>query len=165
MSVALLLLLGLLLPLANSQSFPHVSFYGQTLANHSYVDLSLVGDDYYSGSDGVQCHSDLNTCCSHPQGPHRGDWHLPNGIRLPIPGGGDIFEARGPQRVALHRRNNALPPTGIYRCDIPTNAVHSYTDRSVRDTVYVGLYNSAGMLISSLLVLLKIMHGSDSGQQ
>ena len=27
----------------NSQTFPYVSFMGQTLANHSYVDLSLVG--------------------------------------------------------------------------------------------------------------------------
>ena len=43
----------------NSQlTFPYVSFMGQTLANHSYVDLSLVGDDG-SGSDSVQCHTDL----------------------------------------------------------------------------------------------------------
>ena len=33
--------------------FPYVSFMGQTLANHSYVNLSTVE------SDSVQCHSDL----------------------------------------------------------------------------------------------------------
>ena len=57
MALALLLLLGLLCwSLVNSQSFPYVSFCGQTLANHSYVDLSLVG--YVasgSDSDTVQC--------------------------------------------------------------------------------------------------------------
>ena len=34
----------------------------QTLANHSYVDLSIV-KDYYDGIDSVQCHTDLSTCC------------------------------------------------------------------------------------------------------
>ena len=67
----------------HSQTFPYVSFNGQTLANHSYVDLSLVGNDG-SGSDSVQCHTDLSTCCSSNQGPHRGDWYFPNGTRLPF---------------------------------------------------------------------------------
>ena len=40
----------------------YVSFMGQTLANHSYVDLSTVGSGY-DGSDSVQCHTDLSTCC------------------------------------------------------------------------------------------------------
>ena len=135
------------------QTFPYVSFMGQTLANHSYVNLSQVGDDG-SGSDSVQCITDLSTCCSVPQGPtHRGDWYFPNGNRLPFPGGGDIYESRETQRVDLRRRNNANSPTGIYRCDIPTNDVHDYPDISVRDTVYVGLYTgSGGMLL--IIVLL-----------
>ena len=143
MTVALLLLLGLLCwPLVNSQSFHYVSFHGQTLANHAYVNLSEVGDDG-SGSDSVQCHTDLTTCCSGVDGRHRGDWYFPGGTTgLPFSGAGDIFESRGPQRVALRRSNNANSPIDIYRCDIP---VHSDTDRSVRDTVYVGLYTDSGM--------------------
>ena len=31
---------------------------------------SLVRD-YYGGSDSVQCHTDLSTCCSGAQGAHR----------------------------------------------------------------------------------------------
>ena len=84
------------------QTFPYVSFMGQTLANHSYVDLSLVGEDV-SGSDSVQCHTDLDTCCSMPQGIHRGDWYFPNRERLPYPGVDEIFEARVAQRVDLRR--------------------------------------------------------------
>ena len=127
----------------NSQTFPYVSFMGQTLADHSYVDLSLVGDDG-SGSDSVQCHTDLSTCCTSSWGAHRGDWYFPNGDRLPFPGSGDIFEARRAQRVDIQRRNSATLPIGIYHCDIPTDAVHDDDDTSVRATVYVGLYTASG---------------------
>ena len=79
----LLVMLSLSLESVKSQQrFPYVSFMGQTLANHSYVDLSLVGDDYYR--DSVQCHTDLSTCCSGTQGWHRGDCFYPNGTRLPF---------------------------------------------------------------------------------
>ena len=40
------------------------SFMGETLPNHGYVDLSLVGDTL-DGSDSVQCQTDLATCCSY----------------------------------------------------------------------------------------------------
>ena len=136
----------------NSQTFPYVSFRGQTLANHSYVDLSLVGGDDSSGSDSVQCHTDLNTCCSGAQGSHRGDWHFPNDTtRLPFPNGSrlgfpyynDIYEWRRAQRVDLSvdlsRRNNANLPVGIYLCTIHTNDA-----LPVRARVYVGLYTASG---------------------
>ena len=61
------------------KTFPYVSFKGQTLANHSYVDLSLVEDDV-SGSDSVQCHIDLGTYCTSGQGLHCGDWYFPDRV-------------------------------------------------------------------------------------
>ena len=125
----------------HSQTFPYVTFSGQILADHSYVDLSLVGDDA-SGSDTVQCHTDLSSCCSGGQGSHRGDWWFPNGTRLPF--SGDIHERRDSRRVHLRRRNSPTSPVGIYRCKIPTIAVHDDNDISVRATVYVGLYTASG---------------------
>ena len=80
------------------QTYPHVSFMGQNLTNHSYLDLSLVGNER-DGSDSVQCHTDLNTCCSSAQGHYRGDWYFPEGTRLPF--SGDIYEGRGPHTVDL----------------------------------------------------------------
>ena len=144
---------GLLLPLllllvlveVHSQTFPYVSFMGQTLADHSYVDLSLVGSAV-DNSDGVVCHTDLGTCCSMGQGIHRGDWSFPDGTVLPFTGNSvPIGEGQGAQ-IAVIRRTTATGPTGIYRCDIPTNAVHHPTDLSVRDSVYVGLYITGGKL-------------------
>ena len=123
------------------QPAPYVTFMGNTVPNHGYVDLGLVGDDD-SGADSVQCHTDLPTCCTNTDGPHRGDWYFPGGTRLPF--SGDITENRGPEIVIVRRRNNANSPVGIYRCDIATLAVHDDTVKSVRDTVYVGLYTDSG---------------------
>ena len=136
--VSLLLLPWLLMmEVYCQQTIPYVSFMGQTLANHSYVDISQVG----TGDAAVQCHTDLPTCCRLAQGPHRGDWYFPNGTRLPFPGGGyTITLSHQAQRVDLRRTvSTALGPTGIYRCDIETDALH---DNDMNETVYVGLYTN-----------------------
>ena len=138
MSVLLCLLSALVE--VHSQRVPYVSFMGTNLPNHSYVDLTLVGSAL-GGSDSVQCHTDLVTCCNATQGADRGDWYFPNGSRLnfnyyPI----DIYEVRIAQRVDLRHRNIS-DGSGMYRCMIETNAAHN---DSGRETVYVGLYASGG---------------------
>ena len=119
-----------------------ISFMGQILPNHAYLDLSLVGtaDD---GSDSVQCHTDLDTCCDRFYIHRRWYWYSPNGDRLRYRY--DIYELplRWAQQVNLYRRNNANT-SGIYRCEMPTNAVHDDSDTSVRELAYVGLYASGG---------------------
>ena len=54
--VSLLFLLLFLVEVQCQQTFPYVSFMGKTLANHSYVDISVVG---ISASDSVQCRTNL----------------------------------------------------------------------------------------------------------
>ena len=136
--VLLLSLLWCLVEVHSQQTFPYVSFMGQPLDNHSYVDVSLVGSDN-SGSYSVQCHTDVGTCCSGPQGVHRGDWYFPDGTRLKFTGSGDIYQNRRAQRVDLHRTSGSTPP-GIYHCYIPSVAVHDDSDIFVRESVYIGLY-------------------------
>ena len=125
----------------HSRTAPYVTFVGTDLPNHSYVDLTLVGN-HGNGSDSVQCHTDLRTCCSDPSVADRGDWYAPGSqARLPFwfqPG--DIYEQRLARRVDLRRRNNGAT-SGIYRCTIETNAVN---DDDGRETVYAGLYASGG---------------------
>ena len=148
----LVLLLCLLWSLVEvqSQTVPYVTFLGNPLSNHSYVDLSQVGSDYTGNdSDTVQCHTDLDSCCRMEQGPHRGDWFAPgNDTRLPFRSENgaeaNIYEDRQAQVVHIRRRNNPTGPSGIYRCVIATNAVHDDSDQSVGETVYVGLYSSGG---------------------
>ena len=145
-------LLCLLLSLVEvqSQTVPYVTFLGNPLSNHSYVDLSQVGDDRTgSDSDTVQCHTDLSTCCRSSVGIHNGDWFPPGSeMRLPFNEENgvqaDIYEDRQAQVVHIRRRNNPTGPSGIYRCVIATNAVHDDSDKSVGETVYVGLYGNGG---------------------
>ena len=144
---SLLLFLLSALVEVHSQTVPYVSFMGTNLPNHSYVDLTLVGSRQ-GGSDSVQCHTDLRTCCSAAQGDDRGDWHAPGSQdRLPFGGFGDIFEQRRAQRVDLCRRNNG-DTSGIYRCTIETNAVN---DEDGRETVCVGLYASGGQSLPIIM--------------
>ena len=151
-TILLLCLLWSLVEVHSQTEYPYVSSMGETLPNHAYVNLSLVGHDG-SGSDSVRCHTDLVTCCTGSQGPHRGDWFPPDSeMRLPFSrDGADIYEDRGAQRVDLRRRNNADMPSGIYHCHIATNAVHDDNDIvSVRESVYVGLYATGGNHITLL---------------
>ena len=94
-----------------------------------------------SGSDNVQCRTDLLTCYSVNQGVNRGDWYFPSGGILPFPGSfSDIVESRQAQRIDL-RHKRGTGPISIYCCDIETEAVHG---SGKRETVYVGLYVSDG---------------------
>ena len=137
-------LLSLLWTLVDSQTVPYVSFRGETLPNHGYVDLSLVGDDE-GGSDSVQCITDLASCCTSATGIPGGDrpnWYFPNGTTLVE--GGNIYMSRRAQRDDLRRRNNVLSPSGVYRCEIPTD---NGDGGFMRETVYVGIYGSGGNVL------------------
>ena len=111
--MGLFFLLFYLVEVHSQTEFPYVSFMGEILPNHAYLDLTLVGNH------SVQCHTDLSSCCSSGQGQHREDWYFPNGDRLPFPTpDSDIYEVRGAQRVDIRRDNNANSPSGMYRCDM-----------------------------------------------
>ena len=146
MALASLLLLSLYLVNIHCQTYPYVSFMGHTLANHSYVDLSLVG----TGNSSVQCHTDLSTCCSGTQGIHRGDWFFPSGERLPFPANEKprISLSRQSQRVELRRTTNSTEPTGIYHCTVETDATQN---TGMREIVYIGLYTGEeGMSVNQV---------------
>ena len=141
----------------HSQTYPFVRFgsYVAALSNHSYVDLTTVGDSD-DGSSNLQCVTDLDTCCRSAQGIDRGDWYFPNGTRLQFStSNNDIYERREPQRVDLRRRNNGVA-NGIYQCTIETNAVNSHdsSDVMTREIVYVGLYASGGEIRMYVLCIL-----------
>ena len=136
--------LSLLCVLVDCQTFPYVSLStGAGLPNHSYVDLGTVG----MGSTSVWCRTDLMTCCRNIHSPrHSGQWFFPDGVALQT--GENTYVFQEEQRVELRRANSGTSQTGIYRCEIPTNAVHNNTDISVRATVYVGLYTTEGKFVS-----------------
>ena len=138
--VVLVLILSLVE--VHSQTVPYVSFMGVNLPNHAYVDLTTVEEDIGDPGNTVRCHSDLSTCCSSDEGGHRGSWYYPDGDELQFTlSGDDIVMDREPQEVHIRRRNNAISPSGIYRCDIETMVVNDNDIVTITgETVYVGLY-------------------------
>ena len=138
--ISVLCVLPFLCTHCQAQEYPYVSFNGTTYANHSYLDLTLVGN---MDSNKVLCHTSLQTCCSSLQGAHRGDWYSPSGSQLPFVEHAThaIAQKRATQRVELVRINDG-DVSGIYLCNIAT-AVDVY-DESVRESVYIGLYTSGG---------------------
>ena len=145
-SVLLFLLWSLVEVHSQTPPAPYLTFMGETLPDHAFVNLSLVGDAL-DGSDSVQCRTDRSSCCSGAQGADRGDWYFPSGDRLGFSyyfgAYRDIYEQRLSQGVDLRRRIHADIPSGIYRCDIPTIA-NDHDDYYDRESVYAGLYASGG---------------------
>ena len=142
----------------HSQTAPYLTFMGEILPNNSYVDLSLVGQGGNATHDSgreIVCHTDLDTCCSGSDG--HGDWFssLP-GFKLPdftINTTHPIAMRRLHKRIRLeHVHNISGPiPSGIYQCSIETVAV-SDEGGTGRERVYVGLYESGGMIVKDLLI-------------
>ena len=148
MSVLLFLLWSLVE--VHSQTAPYLTFMGETLPNHSYVNLSALGD-IDNENDHVVCHTDLTSCCGGTL-PDRGYWFFPNGDVLPGAGGtgaatNPIVLMRGLQVARLIRGTGPGDvPSGLYRCTIATNAVngYSYPEGIIGETLYVGVYRTGG---------------------
>ena len=141
----------------HSQIAPYLTFMGEILPNNSYVDLSLVGEDGTANHDSgreIVCHTDLDTCCSGSDA--HGDWFFPFGSKL-----SETTSNRNRRPIAMRKlhkgvRLERVPgitgaiPSGIYHCAIETVAV-SGEGGTGRERVYVGLYESGGMIVKEIL--------------
>lgn len=137
-SLVFVLILCFSVEINNAQAtHPLFLHQGLTLGNHSYVDITGVSTTF-SGT--LQCETDLSTCCTGTHGPFRGRWSFPNGVDLISGQREGIFQAAESRRVHLRREGDTTSPTGIYRCAIPTIAVHNDSDASVRAVIFVGIY-------------------------
>ena len=132
---------------------PYITLGGSVLQNHSYVDFNQIGNNV---SDGVQCHTDLTTCCNSSFGSHGGQWFsyasaITLGDRPYFPVSDVSLYRRGFQQglAILSASSFAISyaVNGLYRCDIDTNTSTDggrNTDVSLRESVYVGIYFRGG---------------------
>ena len=131
----LLSLLWSLVEVHSQPAAPYVSFMGENLPNHAYVNLTLV-----EISNSVRCNTDLTSCCRNMDGVAAGEWYFPNASAVRQSSDDDsIFGTLGDQRIVLRRRHDTMSGSGIYRCEVPTS-----TSNPMSETVYVGLYASGG---------------------
>ena len=95
----------------------------------------MVRDDG-SGSDSVQCITDLSTYCSGAQGNHCGDWYFSDGTRLPR-------YLRVSWREFLYIIETMLTHQLVFIVAVLcTNAVYGHHYNSERESVFVGLYGN-----------------------
>ena len=150
-SVLLILLWSLVEVHSQTPPAPYLTFMGETLPDHSYVDLSALGE-LANADNHVVCHTDLTSCCGGEDRNDRGYWYFPNGDVLPGAGGtgaatNPIVLMRGPQIVRLIRGTGSGDvPSGLYHCTIETNADNglSNPDDINGEIVYVGVYSTGG---------------------
>ena len=134
---------------SNTPTAPYVSFLGETLCNHAYVDLNQVGSNE-AGVDSIQCHTDLTSCCGPPgangSASIGGDWFAPavNALRLPADANASgVYEVHERKRIDLRRGETGEYASGIYRCEIDTQNSTELASGN-REILYVGLYTSGG---------------------
>ena len=154
-SVLLFLLWSLVEVHSQTPPAPYLTFMEENLPDHSYVDLSALGD-IDNVDDHVVCHTDLTSCCGGNERNDRGFWYSPAGAELPGAGGtgagaatNPIVLMRGPQIVRLIRGTGDAP-SGLYRCIIETVADNDPNsnpspDNGIGETLYVGVYSTGGM--------------------
>ena len=86
---------------------------GQTYPNNSVFFMTDIGENNMA----LMCVTDHVQCC---QTVRAGEWLYPDNTLVSTSGAGmNFYRDRGSQVVRLHRRNNALSPTGRYHCTIP----------------------------------------------
>ena len=156
-AVSVLLFLLWSLVEVHSQTTPNLTFMGETLPDHSYVDLSALGE-IDNEDDHVVCHTDLTSCCGGPNIDDRGYWFFPNGAVLPGAAGNGaannpiVLMRLSTQGVRLIRGTGPGDvPSGFYRCIIETVADNDgpgspspSPDNGIGETLYVGVYNTGG---------------------
>ena len=105
---------------------------GELYSNNSIVNITDIGSD----TNALYCFTNRSGCCRGSDGGANGEWFFPDGSQIDENGiisTLDFSRNRGPSVVLLNRRNNAMEPTGFYRCEV-LDALN------VLQSIHIGLY-------------------------
>ena len=89
---------------------------GITYLNNTIVLITDIGED----NDALLCMTVKSDCC---RSSAVGEFYYPNNnTAVGYSQVNSLYRNRDTQVVRLNRRNNALSPTGVYRCQIPDSS-------------------------------------------
>ena len=120
-----------------SPSSTALGFYlsGALYPNNSVVALTAIGTDdkaLYCLTNLIECCKDSDTAGDDPLG----EWKQPDQSLVSIKAyETDVYRNRVSSAVLLHRRNNAMEPTGVFTCEVPDAGG---VDRSLYILIHVG---------------------------
>ena len=126
---------------------PGFSLRDQSYPNHGLVLIDEIGESNQTHSNGLNCVSDLSTCCSSGL---RGEFDFPDGSMVPIMGSirNGCYRTRETDRIILNCRSEGTVQ-GLFQCRIRT--VASPTEY---EEFYIGVYDgSSGEYRESIIVL------------
>ena len=110
---------------------------GVLYPNNSVVDLTAIGTD----DRALFCFTNLTECCRNSDTTgdgSLGDWKRPDQSKVfglaSVPYT-STYRTRRPSAVTLHRRDNAMEPTGVFTCEVPDA---EGVDRSLYIFIHVG---------------------------
>ena len=93
------------------------------------TDIGIANfDDFSDHGTSLECVTTTNVntrCCrnaDNPNGGVRGEWYLPDGTRILNSKDTNFYRTRYNRTVHLNRRNNAMSPTGVFTCEVPSDA-------------------------------------------
>jgi hypothetical protein len=95
-----------------------------------YVENAQIPISQIAMSSGaLLCRTDRTDCCGTGLGEiRRGEWLNPdNDMVKTLQSGDDFYRNRGTSVMRLHRRNNAMQPTGLYCCVVDSIVVMNDT--------------------------------------
>lgn len=95
---------------------------GRTYLNNTIVLITDIGED----DNALLCVTDKRDCCRTEDGQLVGEFYTPDNNQVGVRSSGNSFyRNRGLQIVRLNRRDDALSPTGRYRCMVPDSSGRS----------------------------------------
>ena len=102
---------------------------GHIHGNNTIVTIA----DIDQNDSALLCYTNAFNCCK-TTGQYAGDWYFPDGMPVKIFAvGDDFYRNRDRSVVRLNRRNNAISPTGVFRCEI-------HNASGVSQNIYAGIY-------------------------
>ena len=97
--------------------------------------LSNIGE----GRNALFCLTDRTQCCTTEAGLNRGGWRFPNATFVSLDDTShNFYQIRGYSSVRLNRMSDAVAPTGIFSCTIPSDQSETNTN------LYIRIYDDAG---------------------
>ena len=130
----------LILPIMLKNIITHAAvgflFQGRLYGNNSIVSLAEIGE----GRDALLCITNETVCCKSTNVPSpMREWFFPNGTSIKIEGEKhNFYRNRDSSIVRFNRRNNAISPTGIFKCIIPISIQQS---KIITSTIHIGIYD------------------------
>ena len=125
----------------------YLSLNDEIIPNHGYVVISDIGS---TDDTALICHTDRPATQNMGYTNSGGEWVAPNGREInpsgtAVPG---FRRKRRPMMVRLLRKTaTGTPSEGIYHCLVED-------DTLTEQTVYVGLYNSGGIIRTNTFTLI-----------